>query len=460
MRAFYLKTALLATGVFCCGQKTADEWHQIAIDRLNGGGLRDASRHSLLLAQEALENSLKQDSTRTEVSLKLAAILRARGHYESASDLYRRVIEANAENGAAYFGLGLSLSAQGRFGAAQRAYQDALRRGERSSLLYSCLGHSYLALGHLPEHLISARAAYRAALQLDPNQEDVHLQWARVEVRLDNTKKGRDLYENALKIDENDVDARIELARLYDELGDVNAGKKILVEGLERLDDEVLLMQELGRFLWKEGESVLALSYFESALDINPLLSFSRRIAALIYSQMRDYERSLLYYAILIEESKEDAQLWISRGIIYSQMGEFLKAEADFKKAISLGGTNGDGALKLGGLYLHNRNKRAAIKVFSQAVIDFPDNAELQATLGDIYREMGVLNAALKAGKKAVEIEPDRALWRYHLARTYEQSNPEYALKEWGRYLDLALVDRREKNRIIEVQKRLKKNYD
>ena len=98
--------------------------------------------------------------------------------------------------------------------------------------------------------------------------------------------------------------------------------------------------------------------------------------------------------------------------------------------------------------------------MFSQAVIDFPDNAELQATLGDIYREMGVLNAALKAGKKAVEIEPDRALWRYHLARTYEQSNPEYALKEWGRYLDLALVDRREKNRIIEVQKRLKKNYD
>ena len=327
-------------------------------------------------------------------------------------------------------------------------------------MLYSCLGHSYLALGHLPEHLISARAAYRAALQLDPNQEDVHLQWARVEVRLDNTKKGRDLYENALKIDENDVDARIELARLYDELGDVNAGKKILVEGLERLDDEVLLMQELGRFLWKEGESVLALSYFESALDINPLLSFSRRIAALIYSQMRDYERSLLYYAILIEESKEDAQLWISRGIIYSQMGEFLKAEADFKKAISLGGTNGDGALKLGGLYLHNRNKRAAIKVFSQAVTDFPDNAELQATLGDIYREMGVLNAALKAGKKAVEIEPDRALWRYHLARTYEQSYPEYALKEWERYLDLALVDRREKNRIIEVQKRLKKNYD
>ena len=163
MRAFYLKTALLATGVFCCGQKTADEWHQIAIDRLNGGGLRDASRHSLLLAQEALENSLKQDSTRTEVSLKLAAILRARGHYESASDLYRRVIEANAENGAAYFGLGLSLSAQGRFGAAQRAYQDALRRGERSSLLYSYLGHSYLALGHLPEHLISARAAYRAS---------------------------------------------------------------------------------------------------------------------------------------------------------------------------------------------------------------------------------------------------------------------------------------------------------
>ena len=456
MRAIFFHFVFLTVGVFCCAPETADDWHQIAIDHLNGQPLRDINSESLLLAQRAEENALEKDSTRTDVSLKLASILQARGYYESAGNLYRKVIEMNADFGPAYSGLGFSLSAQGRFGAAQRAYQDALRRGERSSLLYARLGHSYQALAHIREHLISARAAYRAALQLDPNQEDVHLQWARVEVSLGDSQRARNLYKEALRLDQQDVDARIELARLYKESGEDNAGRKLLAEGLEQSRDEALLLQELGRFLWEEGESVLALSHFESALNLNPMLNFARRIAALIYSQMQDYERSLSYFGILIQENERDAQLRISRGIVYSQLGEFLQAEADFKYAISLGGTNGDGALKLGGLYLHNRNRRAAVKVLSEGAAEFPNNAELQATLGDIYREMGVINAAINAGKKAVEIEPDRALWRYHLALTYERSDPEYASKEWGRYLELAVGDSREINRILEVQKRLK----
>ncbi|MEE3233219.1 MAG: tetratricopeptide repeat protein [Candidatus Latescibacterota bacterium] len=451
---------LLTVAVFCCAPETADEWHQEAIDHLGGQSLRDISSEALVFAQRAEEHALEIDSTRTDISLKLAEILQARGYYESASDLYRKIIEMNADVGSAYSGLGFSLSAQGRFGAAQRAYQDALRRGERSSLLYSRLGHSYQALGHIREHLISARAAYRAALQLDPKQADVHLQWARVEMRLGDSKTARDLYEEALELNERDLDARIELAQLYLELGENTVGRALLADGLHEPEDDALLLQELGRFLWEEGESVSALSHFESALDLNPLLSVARRIAALIYSEMGEYKRALSYYTILIGENEKDTQLWINRGIIHSQMGEFVAAEADFKYAILLGGTNGDGALKLGGLYVHTRNKRAAVKVLSDGVTDYPNNAELQATLGDIYREMGILNAALKAGEKAVELEPDRALWRYHLARTYERSNPEYATKEWARYFELAAEDTRERNRSKEVQKRLKKNYD
>ena len=460
MRAFFLKLCILTLGVFCCEPETANEWHQVALDRLEGRLPREISSESLLLAQKAEEQALEKDPTRTDISLKLASILLASGDYEAAGSLYRKIIEMNANLGLAYSGLGLSLASQGRFGAAQRAYQDALRRGEQSSLLYSRLGHSYQALGHIRDNLMSARAAYRAALQLDPKQVDVHFQWARVEMRLGDFGRARQLYEEALEFNETDVDARIELARLYEEIGEKLGARELLAKGLRESEDEALLLQELGRLLWEADELNLALSYFESALNLNPFLSFARRLAALIFSEMGEYERAISYYTILIKENERDAQFWISRGIVYSQIGEFLEAEADFKNAILLDGTNGDGILKLSGLYLHKRNRRAALNILSDGVTKFPNNAELHATLGDVYREMGILNAALKVVKRAVEIEPDRALWRYHLARTFERSNPDSAAQEWARYLELATTDSREKNRVKEVRERLSNNYD
>ncbi len=38
-----------------------------------------------------------------------------------------------------------------------------------------------------------------------------------------------------------------------------------------------------------------------------------------------------------------------------------------------------------------------------------PNNAELHASLGDVYRQLGVLGAARQAGERSVELEPERA---------------------------------------------------
>ena len=101
-----------------------------------------------------------------EATFTLAALYTACGAYEDATALYRSLVEARPDDGRAYSELGLSLAAQGRYSGALRAYQDAVRRGEKSALIYVRLGHAYQALGHLQENLHSAQAAYRASLQL------------------------------------------------------------------------------------------------------------------------------------------------------------------------------------------------------------------------------------------------------------------------------------------------------
>ena len=125
------------------------------------------------------------------------------------------------------------------------------------------------------------------------------------------------------------------------------------------------------------------------------------------------------------------------------------------RAAIELGGAEGDAALKLGGLYVHQRRLRAAVQVFKEATIAHPQHAELFASLGDVYRQLGLLAAAVQAGEEAVRLEPERALWRFHLASTYERLDPAQARAEWLTYASLAEGDASEAQRLTHARSRL-----
>lgn len=456
VRMFFYGVALLvvASG---CGEKSAAEWHAKAQMLVADNVLRQLDVQVLAQAEYAEEQALALDSTLVEAALTLAALYETRGAYEDAAALYRYLIEQNAELGSAYAGLGFALAAQGRYSGAMRAYQDALRRGERSALLYTRLGHVYQALGHVQEHLLSARASYRAALQLEPDGADAHAHLARVESRLGNREEALALYARALALQEGDSDVRVELASLYRDMGQAQVGRGILAEGLAQHPESPLLHQEMGRFLWEDGDGSRALQHFSKALEGDENLVLARRYMALIYSGQGTYDKALSTYGELARRQPQDASLHVSMGIVHSQIGDLAAAEQAFKKALALGGDGGDAALKLGGLYMHQRRLRAAVKVFKEAVELHADNAELHAALGDVYRQLGVLGAAIEAGERAVALEPSRALWRYHLAMTYERVYPQRAKDEWRRYAELAAGDPREEQRLREAKNKWEK---
>ena len=103
---------------------------------------------------------------------------------------------------------------------------------------------------------------------------------------------------------------------------------------------------------------------------------------------------------------------------------------------------------------------RAAVKVFSDGAALHTNNASLHASLGDVYRQLGVLGVAIEAGEKSVQLEPECALWRYHLALTYERAYPQRADAEWQRYVRLAHGDDRELQRLSEVEKNGRRKND
>ena len=169
--------------------------------------LRSLTRTEVAPAKQWAAHALERDPAHAEAAFALAALNVAGGAYEEATALSRRLVEARPDEGRADAELGFSLAAQGRYSGAMRAYQDALRRGEKSALVYARLGHAYQALGHQEEHLHSARAAYRASLQLAREQPGALYQLARVEARLGEAEAARQLLEQALALAPHVVDA-------------------------------------------------------------------------------------------------------------------------------------------------------------------------------------------------------------------------------------------------------------
>ena len=185
--------ALLLAG--CAAEPDAPTAYRQAQELIGDRPLRSLSQAELGQAERLAGQARALDPELHEATFTLAALYVARGAYEDATALYRSLVEVRPDDGRVYAELGLSLAAQGRYSGALRAYQDAVRRGEKSALIYARLGHAYQALGHLQENLHSARAAYRASLQLVPEQAEVRYQLARVEARLGQDEEARTLMQ-------------------------------------------------------------------------------------------------------------------------------------------------------------------------------------------------------------------------------------------------------------------------
>ncbi|MBT4496455.1 MAG: tetratricopeptide repeat protein [Gemmatimonadetes bacterium] len=453
-----LYATLVCLGLVACRQDlTGDEWHQRAQGLIGDRDPRELEPRELARAEYCEAQALVQDSTLTAAAYTLAALYRARGSFAEATKVYRQLLEQNSEQGRAYIGLGLSLASQGRYNGAMRAYQDAIRRGERSTQVYTLLGHVYQALGHRRENLLSAEASYRAALESDPDQPEVLFQLARVLVRLERPQEAMGLSQQALRLAPEDIGIRVEQSALWKKLGQRQSARGVLAQGLTLETDEVAVLHlELGRLLWEEGANDRALDQFQRALARDASLGYAYRYMGSIYSRRGQLDKALEVYLRLEERWPDDAAVKVSIGILYSQQGDMAAAEKMFKEALALGGSGGDAAVKLGGLYVHQRRYAEGIKAYKSGLERFPNNGELHASLGDVSRHLGMLSAALDAGREAVRLEPEKALWHFHLAATYERLDPEMARKTWERYIELAAGEKMEAQRLTMARNRLR----
>jgi tetratricopeptide (TPR) repeat protein len=122
------------------------------------------------------------------------------------------------------------------------------------------------------------------------------------------------------------------------------------------------------------------------------------------------------------------APLYIARGILYIQMGQFEKGQSDFEAANKLDPGQASAAVAEGLAQLQASNLDQALKTVETELKAHPSDAFLHYLKAEIISQRGPavgtpeFNEAVKAASRAVQLQPDFPLARNVLGNLYLQS--------------------------------------
>ena len=122
------------------------------------------------------------------------------------------------------------------------------------------------------------------------------------------------------------------------------------------------------------------------------------------------------------------APLYIARGILFIQMGQFEKGQSDFEAANRLDPGQASAAVAEGLAQMQSSNLDQALKTVETELKAHPADAFLHYLKAEIISQSGPavgspeFNDAVKAAARAVQLQPDFPLARNVLGNLYLQS--------------------------------------
>jgi tetratricopeptide (TPR) repeat protein len=129
-----------------------------------------------------------------------------------------------------------------------------------------------------------------------------------------------------------------------------------------------------------------------------------------------------------IELQPKAAPLYLARGVLYVQLGEYDKAEADFEKAHELDPKQSLSAAAQGMAAVQANDLGRALDTVQRKLALTPNDAILLYLRADILSQQGAasgspqFDAAMRAARKAVTLQPGLGAARGVLAKLYLQS--------------------------------------
>jgi tetratricopeptide (TPR) repeat protein len=193
-----------------------------------------------------------------------------------------------------------------------------------------------------------------------------------------------------------------------------------------RADPDVL---DLASSAYEEsGDTPKAVALLRQAIVLDPKkIKYYVDFAAISFTH-QSFPVGIDMIDVGLKENPNAAQLFVARGVLLIQLGQYEKAEADFEKASQLDPTQSSGAVAEGLAQMQQSNLDQALTTVRSRLKDHPDDAFLHYLEADILFQKGAdpgtpeFKDAIAAASRAEQLRADFVLVYDLLGNLYLKS--------------------------------------
>jgi tetratricopeptide (TPR) repeat protein len=234
----------------------------------------------------------------------------------------------------------------GRVRDAILAAQDMIKKDPNDLEAHKLLGRIYLrSLGEnqnaeQQKMLDLSIGEYNRITELQPNDIEGHLLLGQLYILNHDTAKAKEQFESAQKIDPNNEDVAINLARLYSGSGENKRAVEVL-KAVPPEDRSAKISYTLGAMYDQQKDTKAAIDAYRDAVDEEPENPDAQRALALDLLNDNQLDASLKVFQDLSASSPQDEQAYVKIAEIQRRKGQYQDALTTLKKARSLASKEG-----------------------------------------------------------------------------------------------------------------------
>jgi tetratricopeptide (TPR) repeat protein len=328
----------------------------------------------------------------------------------------------------------------GQWGRAVEDYSQVLKQSPQFANGFYSRARAYEVLG---EH-DKAVADYTKAIELQPNDLQLWMGRARAYEALGQPDKALADFSKAVELFPTDKSAWSTRGRVYQRRGQPDKAVADFSKAIELDPNDVGARQCRGDTYRQLGRRGDALADYSRAIEAAPghfdWMALVGR--AVIYSEMRQWDRAVEDYSQLLKQSPQFADGFYKRGYAYQNLRMWDKAVTDYEKAVELDPTPGiwnDLARLLATCPESKvRNPARAVELAGKAVEQLPRDIRYWETLGIAHYRAGEWQAAVDALNKSEQLLKGDPVGCLFLAMARQKlDDPEEARKQYDRAVRL-----------------------
>ena len=334
-------------------------------------------------AKTAFNEAVKLGSRNVEPQVELAKLHLQRGEVGTAIEFVEQAIETDPDNIDAQLTLVQGLIAQFEFGRARVILRNLLAKAPRAAQVHDMVGSLALAANDNA----GARAAWQRALAIDPDN----------------------------------VDALAGIAALATLAKKPHEARALVEARLAKKPDRQPMLLLAGKLRMATGDFKGAESALKRAAEILPGDLQAYALLGQMFVGQKRIGDAKHEYAAVIKQRPRSVPAHTMMGLLAEAENDVPAAIEWYKKAVQIEWRSAAvAANNLAWLYASQEtNTDLAIQLAESATAAMPGQPEFYDTLGWVYYKKQMSTMAIRALKRAVDLDPRNPVHQYHLGMAY-----------------------------------------